>query len=111
MKNLWLVKKDLLPSQLPKFLTLYLQGRCGVVQSPSRVGLFVTPGTAACQASLSFTVSWSSLNSGALWRESESLFGDLQYLQPILYWLLKLQPGFYLGWSVEKNVESTNKCV
>ena len=30
-----------------------------VVQSLSRVGLFVTPWTAACQASLSFTNSWS----------------------------------------------------
>ena len=31
------------------------------VQSLSRVQLFVTPGTAACQASLSFTNSWSLL--------------------------------------------------
>ena len=30
-----------------------------VVQSPSCVRLFVTPWTAACQASLSFTISWS----------------------------------------------------
>ena len=30
-----------------------------VVQSLSRVQLFVTPWTAACQASLSFTISWS----------------------------------------------------
>ena len=32
-----------------------------VVQSLSRVWLFVTPWTAACQASLSFTISWSLL--------------------------------------------------
>ena len=32
-----------------------------VVQSPSHVWLFVTPWTAACQASLSFTISWSLL--------------------------------------------------
>ena len=30
-----------------------------VVQSPSRVWLFLTPWTAACQASLFFTISWS----------------------------------------------------
>jgi len=30
-----------------------------VVQSPSRVQLSVTPWTAACQASLSLTISWS----------------------------------------------------
>ena len=34
-----------------------------VVQSPSHVWLFVTPWTAACQASLSLTISWSLLNS------------------------------------------------
>ena len=32
-----------------------------VVQSLSRVGLFATPWTAACQASLSFTISWNLL--------------------------------------------------
>ena len=32
-----------------------------VVQSPSRVRLFATPWTAACQASLSITNSWSLL--------------------------------------------------
>ena len=32
-----------------------------VIQSLSRVGLFVTPWTAACQASLSFIISWSLL--------------------------------------------------
>ena len=35
--------------------------RSGVVQSLSRVQLFVTSWTAACQASLSFTISWSLL--------------------------------------------------
>ena len=30
-----------------------------VIQSPSRVQLYVTPWTVACQASLSLTISWS----------------------------------------------------
>ena len=33
----------------------------GIVQSLSHVQIFVTPWTAACQASLSFTISWSLL--------------------------------------------------
>ena len=33
----------------------------GVVQSLSHVQLFVTPWTTACQASLSFTISWNLL--------------------------------------------------
>ena len=37
------------------------QWRVVVVQSLSHVQLFVTPWTAACQASLSFTISWSLL--------------------------------------------------
>ena len=36
-------------------------GECGVVQLLSHVRLFVTPWTAACQASLSFTISQSLL--------------------------------------------------
>ena len=38
-----------------------IKGNVVVVQSLSRVQLFVTPWTAACQASLSFTISWSLL--------------------------------------------------
>ena len=81
------------------------------VQSLSCVRLFATPWTTAYQAAPSFTVSWNLLNSGTVWRGNISLFGDLQYLQPILYWLLKLQPGFYLGWSVKKTLKvQTNVC-
>ena len=39
----------------------YLLGMFSSVQSLSRVPLFVTPWTAACQASMSFTNSWSLL--------------------------------------------------
>ena len=41
-----------------------------VVNSLSRIRLFVTPWTAACQAFLSFTISWSLLKSSCLlsWR-------------------------------------------
>ena len=45
---------------LPEFLCLFGFGRL-VVQSLSRVLLFVTPWTAACQAFLTFTISWSLL--------------------------------------------------
>ena len=45
------------------YLRLFLVcvGLLAVVQSLSRVRLFVTPWTAACQASLSFSISWSLL--------------------------------------------------
>ena len=46
---------------LPEFLCLFGFGRLVVVQSLSHVLLFVTPWTAACQAFLSFTISWSLL--------------------------------------------------
>ena len=48
---------------LHKALLVYslILGHCDVVQLLSHVGLFVTPCTAACQASLSFTISWSLL--------------------------------------------------
>ena len=46
---------------LPEFLCLFGFGRFIVVQSLSHVLLFVTPWTAACQAFLSFTISWSLL--------------------------------------------------
>ena len=40
---------------------MYLSTLCSVIQSRSRVGVFVIPWTAACQASLSFTISQSLL--------------------------------------------------
>ena len=57
------------PSPLPRPGTWFFPGRFafppvhwvlggGVVQSLSHVQLFVTPWTAACQASLSFSISW-----------------------------------------------------
>ena len=44
------------PEIITKLLISYC---CWVVQSLSRVWLFATPWTAACQASPSFTISWS----------------------------------------------------
>ena len=43
--------------------TMYKEFIAVVVQSLNHVWLFVTPCTATCQASLSFTISWSSSNS------------------------------------------------
>ena len=43
--------------------TVYKEFIAVVVQSLNRVWLFVTPCTATCQASLSFTISWSGSNS------------------------------------------------
>ena len=43
----------------PWFSQLWIQHIITVVQLPSCVQVFVTPWTTACQASLSFTVSWS----------------------------------------------------
>ena len=50
------LKRSQVPAGVPRsqFESLSL-----IVQSLSRVQLFVTPWTAACQASLSFTISWS----------------------------------------------------
>ena len=56
--GLWLpveIKHVIIPLQFP--LSLY----SNVVQLLSHVGLFVTPRTVACKASLSFTISWSLL--------------------------------------------------
>ena len=52
------------------------------VQSPSRVQLFVTPWTAACQASLSSTVSQSLLKFMSI--ESVMLFNHLIHCWPLL---------------------------
>ena len=50
----WLANRNELRTEVSKF------SFCGgVVQLPSHVWLFATPWTAACQASLSLTISWS----------------------------------------------------
>ena len=48
-------------SQMPSLLFLWVQREISSVQSLSRVWLFATPWTTACQASLSITSSWSLL--------------------------------------------------
>ena len=59
-KGAWIFKSPLgrEPSTDPKYL-FYLSVQFSSVQSLSRVWLFVTPWTTACQASLSITNSWS----------------------------------------------------
>ena len=59
-----------------------------VVQSLSHVQFFVTPWTAACQASLSFTISWSLLN-------LISLESTLPSNHLILYHPLLLLPSIF----------------
>ena len=61
-----------------------------VVQSLSRVQLFATPWTAACQASLSFTISWSLLKFMSI--ESVMLFNHL-ILCCLLLLLLSIFPN------------------
>ena len=61
-----------------------LQKGVVVVQSLCRVRLFVTPWTAACQASLSFTVSWSLLKFMSI--ESMMPFNHLILCHPLLLW-------------------------
>ena len=55
------VGHDLLTEQhtCTKYARKSYRNKIGVVQSPSHVQLFAAPWTAACQASLSFTISWS----------------------------------------------------
>ena len=55
---------------------------CFVVQSPGRAWLFVTLWTAACQASLSFTISWSLLKLMSI--ESVMLTNHLIFCCPLL---------------------------
>ena len=55
-----------------------------VVQSLSCVQFFVTPWTAACQAPLSFTISWSLLTSVSI--ESLMLSNHLIFYCPLLFW-------------------------
>ena len=61
-----------------------------VVQSLSCIQLFVTPWTAACQASLSFTLSWSLLK--FMSTESVMLSNDLILCHPLLL-LLSIFPN------------------
>ena len=67
-----------------------------VVQLLSCVQLFVTPWSAACQASLSFTISWSSLK--LMSSESVMPFNHL-----ILCYLLLLLPSMFPSISVFSN--------
>ena len=55
---------------------------CVVVQLLSRVELFATPWTAACRASLSFTIFWSLLKFMSI--ESVMLFTHLILCHPLL---------------------------
>ena len=59
-----------------------------VVQTPSRVQLFATPGTAAHQASLSFIISWSLLKLMSI----ESVMPSNHH---ILHWPLLLLPSIF----------------
>ena len=67
-----------------------------VVQSLSRVKLFVTPWTAACQASLSFTISWSLLKLMSV----ESVMPSNHL---IVYHLLLLLPSIFTSIRVFTN--------
>ena len=55
-----------------------------VVQSLHRVRLFVTPWTAACQASLSFTISWNLLK-----------FMSIESMMPSNHFILCLPPSVF----------------
>ena len=56
----WLALRLPMPGHCLRSDILYsTTGFVNIVQSPSRVQLFVTPWTAACQVSLSLTISWS----------------------------------------------------
>ena len=60
-KILWTEEPSRLQSMESQIYVLYCKLHISSVQSLSRVQLFVTPRTAACQASLSITNSWSLL--------------------------------------------------
>ena len=74
----------------PWFSQLWIQHIITVVQLPSCVQIFVTPWTTACQASLSFTVSWSWLKLMAI-----QLVMPSNHLIP--YCPLLLLPSFFPG--------------
>ena len=48
-------------TKISKCSIIYISSQTSSVQSLSHIWLFVTPWTSACQASLSITISWSSL--------------------------------------------------
>ena len=74
-----------------------------VVQSPSRIQLFVTPWTAARQASLSLTISWSlpkvmSIEIGDAIQASHSLFPSCpQDLAWFIIWWMSGSASIYTG--------------
>ena len=81
---------------LPYFwspLVCWSSGMLSSVQSPSRVRLFATPWTAACQASLSITNSWSLLKLMSI--ESVMLSNHLILCRPLL-----LPPSIFLSWAI-----------
>ena len=67
-----------------------------VIQSLSRVGFLMTPWNAACQASLSFTISWSLLNS-----TRASIFFPLKWECTAIYWTLKTLLLQFFVWEQE----------
>ena len=69
--------------RVPETITTLLIGFV-VVQSLSCVWLFVTPWTAACQASLSFTVSWSLLKLMSI--DLAMLSNHLFLCHSLLFW-------------------------
>ena len=72
----------------PQFPSSLKQHVVAIVQSLSRVGLFETPWTAACQASLSFTISQSLLKLLSI--ELVMLSNHLILCRPLL-----LQPSIF----------------
>ena len=79
-KDRWSFGNELVPSKVrnsllcspgtPLTLCNDLYENFVLVQSPSRVWLFETPWTAACQASLSFTISWDLLKLMSFWHDA-----------------------------------------
>ena len=74
-----------------------------VVQSLSHVQIFVIPWTAACQASLSFTISWSLLKLMSI--ESVMLSNHLMPCCPVLL-LPSIFPSLFLGLEWKLTVSS-----
>ena len=76
---LWTYKWKL---SLFSYLYIYLSWSFAIVQSLSCVQLFETPWTATCQASLSFTISWSLVKLMSI--ESVMLFNHLILCCPLV---------------------------
>ena len=74
-----------------QFLFAYPTLTFVVVQSLSRVQFFVMPWTAACQASLSFTISWSLLQFMSTQPLLPSSFDPWELLNPRLSSLCKIE--------------------